>query len=247
VLVPPKSTSALLGANSALGVAIARRLAAQNESLILLARDESKLNQTADDLRARGAEVVTHVADFDIIEAHDEIVTTIESADNIYTLYGTLPDQKLCEQNWDAAMQALHTNFISAVSLLGRLANVFEQRGHGTLVVVSSVAGDRGRKSNYVYGTAKGALSTFCAGLRNRLTASGAHVLTVKPGFIDTPMTAQIEKKPAVLWVDADRVAGDILKACASGKNELYTPWFWRFILLIINHIPEPVFKRLSL
>jgi len=133
------------------------------------------------------------------------------------------------------------------VSLLSRLANVFEQRGYGTLVVVSSVAGDRGRKSNYVYGTAKGALSTFCAGLRNRLMGSGAHVLTVKPGFIDTPMTAHIEKKPAVLWVGADRVAGDIVKACSSGKNELYTPWFWRFILLIIRLVPEPVFKRLSL
>lgn len=245
--MPDKSTSALLGANSALGIAIARRLAAQGDSLILLARDESKLNQSADDLRARGAEVVTHVVDFDVLDVHDDIVAKIESADNIYTLYGTLPDQALCEKNWDAAMSALHTNFISAVSLLGRLANVFEQRGHGTLVVVSSVAGDRGRKSNYVYGTAKGALSTFCAGLRNRLAGSGAHVLTVKPGFIDTPMTAHIEKKPAVLWVDADRVAGDILKACEAGKNELYTPWFWRFILLIIRSIPEPIFKRLSL
>ncbi len=245
--MPDQSTTALLGANSALGTAIARRLAAQGESLILLARDESKLSQMAADLRARGAEVVTHTADFDELDKHDDIVKKVETADNIYTLYGTLPDQTLCEQGWDATMAALHTNLISTVSLLGRLANVFEERGHGTLVVVSSVAGDRGRKSNYVYGTAKGALSIFCAGLRNRLASSGAHVLTVKPGFIDTPMTAHIEKKPAVLWVDADRVAGDIVKACASGKNELYTPWFWRFILLIIRHVPEPIFKRLSL
>jgi len=245
--VPNKSTSALLGANSGLGVAIARRLAEQGESLILLARDESKLNQTADDLRARGAEVVTHVVDFDNLDAHDDIVNKIGSADHIYTLYGTLPDQTLCEQNWDTTMAALHTNFVSAVSLLGRLANEFEQRGHGSLVVVSSVAGDRGRKSNYVYGTAKGALSIFCAGLRNRLAGSGVHVLTVKPGFIDTPMTAHIEKKPAVLWVDADRVAADIVKASAARKNVLYTPWFWRFILLIIRLVPEPVFKRLSL
>lgn len=245
--MPNQSTVALLGANSALGAAIARRLAAQGVSLVLLARDESKLNQMADDLRTRGAKVTMHVADFDELDRHDEIVKKIESADTVYTLYGTLPDQMLCEQNWDETMRALHTNFISAASLLSRLANVFEQRGHGNLVVVSSVAGDRGRKSNYIYGTAKGALSIFCAGLRNRLAGSGAHVLTVKPGFIDTPMTAHIEKKPAVLWVDADRVAGDIVKACASGKNELYTPWFWRFILLIIRLVPEPIFKRLSL
>jgi len=134
--VPDKTTAALLGANSALGVAIARRLAAQGVSLVLLARDESKLAQMADDLRARGAQVITHVADFDELDKHDEIVSKIESADNIYTLYGTLPDQTLCEPNRDSTMNALHTNFISAVSLLGRLANVFEQRGHGTLVVV---------------------------------------------------------------------------------------------------------------
>jgi len=245
--VPDKSTTALLGATSALGIAIARRLAEQEGSLILFARDESKLKQTADDLSARGAEVVTHVVDFDNLDGHDELVNKLAMADTVYTLYGTLPDQTLCEQDWDATMKALQTNFISAVSLLSRLANIFEQRGSGTLVVVSSVAGDRGRKSNYVYGTAKGALTTFCAGLRNRLAGSGVHVLTVKPGFIDTPMTAHIEKKPAVLWVDADRVAGDIVKASASGKNEIYTPWFWRFILLIIRLVPEPIFKKLSL
>jgi len=109
--VPPKSTSALLGANSALGVAIARRLAEQGVNLVLVARDESKLSQMADDLRARGAEVATHVADFDDIDSHDHIVSKVASADNVYSLYGTLPDQSLCEQNWDATMQALHTNF----------------------------------------------------------------------------------------------------------------------------------------
>jgi len=195
----------------------------------------------------RGATVHTLEADFDLLDTHDSLVEKISDCEEVFCFYGTLPDQSACEQSWEATEQALHTNFLSVVSLLNRLANHFEQRAHGNLVVVSSVAGDRGRKSNYVYGTAKGALSIYCAGLRNRLAASGVHVLTVKPGFIDSPMTAHLEKKPAPLWVGPDRVAKDIVKAANARKNVLYTPWFWQVILLIIQHIPEPIFKRLSL
>ncbi len=241
-------SAAILGASSALGQAIARQLAEQGHTLYLAARDEVKLDTVEKDLLARGAsKVISLVTDFDDIGRHDELVKVIACVDSVYTVYGTLPDQTLCENNWDATMAALQTNFISTVSLLGRLAYEFESRGRGTLIVVSSVAGDRGRKSNYVYGSAKGALSIFSAGLRNRLAGTGVHVLTVKPGFIDTPMTQHLEKKPAVLWVNADKVATDILKAEAAGKNSLYTPWFWRYILLIISHIPEFIFKRLSL
>lgn len=241
-------SAAILGASSALGQAIARQLAEKGHTLYLAARDDAKLDTVQKDLLARGASrVVTLVTDFDDIGQHDELVSGIASVDAVYTVYGTLPDQTLCENDWDATMAALQTNFISTASLLGRLANEFESRGQGTLIVVSSVAGDRGRKSNYVYGSAKGALSIFSAGLRNRLAGTGVHVLTVKPGFIDTPMTQHLEKKPAILWVNADKVATDILKAEAAGKNSIYTPWFWRYILLIISHIPEFIFKRLSL
>lgn len=238
---------ALLGATSALGYAVARQLINAGHSLTLVARDENKLSQVADDLTVRGAKLETIQADFDFIDGHDALVQAIGHCDDVYCFFGTLPDQDACEQNWEDTQQALHTNFICVASLLNRLANRFEQRRHGNLVVVTSVAGDRGRKSNYVYGTAKGALSIYCAGLRNRLAGSGVHVLTVKPGFIDTPMTAHIEKKPAVLWVGPERVAQDIVKAANARKNVIYTPWFWRLILLIIQHIPESVFKRLSL
>lgn len=238
---------ALLGATSALAQAVARRLVDEGHSLTLVARNEEKLGQLADDLRVRGASVTCITADFDALDTHDSLVEQIADCDEVFCFYGTLPDQSACEQNWTDAHNALQTNFISVVSLLNRLANRFEQRGHGNLVVVSSVAGDRGRKSNYIYGTAKGALSIYCAGLRNRLASSGVHVLTVKPGFIDTPMTAHLEKKPAPLWVGPDRVAKDIVKAAAARKNVLYTPWFWQLILLIIQHIPEPIFKKLSL
>ncbi len=243
-----QTKAAILGATAGLGQSLARQLAEQGTDLILLARDGTKLETVAVDVRARsGVSVDTQIADFDSIDTHNEIVSSLTDVDVVYCVYGTLPDQQLCEQDWQAAYAALHTNALSVISLMGRLANVFENRGHGTLVVVSSVAGDRGRKSNYVYGTAKGALSIFCEGLRNRLNGTGVHVVTVKPGFIDTPMTAHIEKKPAVLWVDANKVASDIIRAVAAGKNNVYTPWFWRYILLIITHIPEFIFKRLSL
>lgn len=253
------STSVILGATSALGQAVARRLVHDGHRLILCARDEAKLNTVAMDIGVRMGSVATadgsdhveppvcHVVDFDQISAHAQLVNDIREADHIWFFYGTLPDQQHCEASWEATAAALNTNFVSAVSLLTRLANNLESRGSGSLTVVSSVAGDRGRKSNYVYGTAKGALSLFCQGLRNRLAHSGVQVLTVKPGFIDTPMTAAIEKKPALLWASADQVAGDIVRAQKRGKDVIYSRWFWRYILLIIRLIPERIFKKLSL
>ena len=125
------------------------------------------------------------------------------------------------------------------------LANYFEKRGEGTLAAISSVAGDRGRQSNYVYGTAKAAVNTYLQGLRNRLYSKGVHVLTIKPGFVDTPMTAHLRQGP--LFASADRVARDIVKAIEKKKCIIYTPWFWRWIMLLIRLIPEPVFRRLKL
>ena len=175
------------------------------------------------------------------------MIETTKTAESYWFFYGTLPDQEACVADWSLAADALNVNFTSAASLLSRAANVFEARKGGSLIVVSSVAGDRGRQSNYIYGAAKGALSLFCQGLRNRLHSSGVKVLTVKPGFIDTPMTADIPKSPSILWATPERVARDIVRANKRGKAVLYTPWFWFFILLIIRSIPERIFKRLSL
>jgi len=183
----------IFGATSALGQSVARLLVADQEHLILVARDAQKLAIVADDLTARGGSVTTRQVDLDDMTAHTELVDGVSDADSFWFFYGTLPDQAACERDWQATASALQTNFLSAASLLTRIGSICQARGSGSIVVISSVAGDRGRKSNYVYGTAKGALSLFCQGLRNRLSESGVHVLTVKPGFIDTPMTADIE------------------------------------------------------
>ena len=237
----------ILGASSALGQALARELAARGEALALVARDAARLERVAADIEARGATVTRHLADFDDLAGHAALLDEVGEADDYWLFYGTLPDQAACEGDWELAAAALHTNFTSAASLLTRLANRLEPRGRGSLVVVSSVAGDRGRASNYVYGAAKGALSLFCQGLRNRLSKHGVQVLTIKPGFVDTPMTAAVEKTPAPLWATPERVARDMVRARDRGADVRYTPWFWLPIMAIIKSVPERIFKRLSL
>jgi decaprenylphospho-beta-D-erythro-pentofuranosid-2-ulose 2-reductase len=159
--------------------------------------------------------------------------------------HGNLPDQTACEKDFALTEQEFLTNCLGPISLLTVLANYFESQGGGCLAAISSVAGDRGRQSNYIYGTTKAALTTFLAGLRNRLYPKGVLVLTIKPGFVDTPMTAQIKKGP--LFASPEAVGRDIVRAVDSGKFILYTPWFWRWIMLIIRLIPESVFRKLKL
>jgi short-subunit dehydrogenase len=137
------------------------------------------------------------------------------------------------------------TNAISYMALMTRLANVFEAQKWGCLAVISSVAGDRGRGSNYVYGAAKGAVSLFAQGLRNRLSKSGVVVVTIKPGFVDTPMTAHLKKNP--LFAKPAPVGRRIYTAMLRGESVVYVPWFWWWIMLIIRNIPEAIFKKLSL
>ncbi len=248
-------TAVIFGATSAVGQALSKIHAEQGGALILVGRDESKLDVTAADLRTRGAsQVDCLVADLDDFDKHQSLLQEIENkADDIakyYFFYGTLPDQKACEASWQESHKALTTNFLSAASLLTLIANKVEteskNKGDRGIIVVTSVAGDRGRQSNYIYGAAKGGLTLFLQGLRNRLHKSGCSVTTVKPGFIDTPMTSDIEKG-GPLWATPEKVAVDIYKAAQKGKNEIYTPNFWMPIMLIIKNIPETIFKKLSL
>jgi short-subunit dehydrogenase len=134
---------------------------------------------------------------------------------------------------------------LSPIACLTWLANYFETRGKGNITVITSVAGDRGRQSNYIYGAAKGGLSIFLQGLRNRLAPKGVSVTTIKPGFIDTPMTAHIKKGP--LFASPETVGKRIHQAMLKGESVVYTPFFWRFIMLIIQHIPEFIFKKMKL
>lgn len=240
----------IIGATSAIAEATAQRFAAQGASLYLLARNQERLGTLACDLRIRGANKVAY-AEFDAcgFDRHqpllEGVIAELGGLDTVLIAYGTLSDQKACEQSVDLTLQELNINALSIIALLTRLAPHFEVQGEGCIAVIGSVAGDRGRQSNYVYGTAKGALSIFLQGLRNRLHKNGVQVLTIKPGFVDTPMTADFSKGP--LWASVEKVALDIEKAIEQKRNVLYTPSFWFLIMAIIRSVPEVVFKRLSL
>ncbi len=240
----------ILGATSAIAKHTSRLFAADEHRLYLVARNEDKLKSMQQDMQVRGAPQVDYeVLDLGDNEQHQALLQratdTMGSIDTVLIAYGTLGDQKKAEQNYPATLEELQTNFLSVVSLLTLLANQMEQQQSGSIAVISSVAGDRGRQSNYVYGTAKGALTIFLQGLRNRLHRSKVHVLTIKPGFVDTPMTADFKK--GLLWTTPEVIANGIYRAIKKKKEVVYLPFFWRYIMLIIKLIPEKIFKRLSL
>ncbi|MDZ4785155.1 MAG: SDR family oxidoreductase [bacterium] len=240
----------VFGATSAIAVEAAKIWAQRGAEFFLVARSKEKLEIIASDLRTRGAKsTYLQVMDLSDKSRHIELFQNISSQladfDTVLIAYGTLGDQKRAEEAFEETEKELNNNFLSVVSLLTRLANIFEKRGSGSLAVITSVAGDRGRKSNYVYGTAKGALSIFLSGLRNRLGKTGVVVLDIKPGFTDTPMTANIKKGP--LFVSASIVGQGIVNAIDKKKEIVYLPWFWEIIMMIIRNIPEKIFKKLSL
>lgn len=241
----------IVGATSAIATACARRWAAEGARFFLVARNAERLQQVADDLTARGAQlVVCYRLDVNEVEEHATMLARcqaeLDSLDIVLVAPGTLPDQTQCQIDAAGAMREFNTNVTSIIGLLTPIANVIEAQRHGTIAVISSVAGDRGRPSNYLYGSAKAALSAFCEGLNARLFKAGAHVLTIKPGFVSTPMTAGLPL-PGPLVATADKVAGDIVKAIERRKDVLYTPWFWTYIMLIIRSVPRFLFKRASL
>jgi decaprenylphospho-beta-D-erythro-pentofuranosid-2-ulose 2-reductase len=227
-----------------------RRLAPQGTRFMLVARHSNRLTAVAQDLLTRGAlKVDTWVMDLDDTVAHPEMLAIaaerLGSIDLALIAHGVLGDQQAAEVDFEIAAAILHTNFISTVSLLTWLGNYFQAQRGGTLAVVSSVAGDRGRKSNYVYGASKGALNIFLEGLRNRIDRDGVQVLTVKPGFVDTPMTAHVPHN--ALFASPDQVARGILKAVERRRDVAYVPWFWAGIMLLICAIPGFQFKKMNL
>ncbi len=241
----------IIGATSAIATACARQWAGQGSEFFLVARNIEKLGQTAADLQARGAKAVTlHRMDATDLTAHPEMLgnclSTLQQIDIALIAHGTLPDQKACERDVSIALQEFANNGTSVIALLTRLADHFETQRCGTLAVISSVAGDRGRPSNYLYGSAKAAVSTFCEGLRARLFKVGVHVMDIKPGFVDTPMTQGLPL-PVALVTKPEQVAQRILKGIERKVAILYAPGFWALIMLIIRSIPQPVFKRLNL
>ncbi len=240
----------ILGATSAIAHEVARLYARNGAALALAARDAGKLAANAADLRARGAaqvvEILFDAADF---ARHEAVIAEASDAlgglDTALVAYGTLPDQEQVATDAALAVEAFTLNATSVVSVLTILAGRFEAQGRGTLGVVSSVAGDRGRPSNYVYGAAKGAVSLFTQGLRARLAKKGVRVVTIKPGFVDTPMTAHVDKNP--LFASSEAVGAMIYHAMRGNADVVYAPGFWRPIMAGVRAIPERVFKRMKL
>jgi decaprenylphospho-beta-D-erythro-pentofuranosid-2-ulose 2-reductase len=240
----------VLGATSAIASGVMRPLAEQGASFYLVARNPEKLKAVASDLLTRGASAVFMQAmDLDDPAAHGamltEAVKRLEMIDLALLAHGVLGDQEKAQSDYVATEAILRTNFLSAVSLITWLANYFEETHQGTLAVISSVAGDRGRKSNYIYGASKGALSIFLDGVRNRIDRSGVHVLTIKPGFVATPMTAHLPQN--ALFAHPSAVGRGILKAIEKRKDVAYVPPIWALIMLIICSVPDSIFKKMNL
>jgi decaprenylphospho-beta-D-erythro-pentofuranosid-2-ulose 2-reductase len=240
----------IIGATSAIAQAFARLRVTRGDELFLTARNAARLEVLAADLRVRGARRIGILAaDANDFARHGPLFETarreLGSVDTVLVAHGLLGDQKAAERDFKLAELAYQTNFLSVVSLLTPIAAYFEAQGRGTIAVISSVAGDRGRLSNFIYGSAKAGLSHYLAGLRNRLHASGVKVLTIKPGYVDTPMTAHLPKSR--LFASPEKVAGDISRAIEKGKDVLYTPAIWFWIMAVIRLIPEALFKRLKL
>ena len=241
---------AIIGATSALAHETAKWFARAGAELFLVGRTAEKLEVVASDLKVRGAQrVETYLLDLSDLSRHQELwdqaLATLGELDMLLIAYGTLGDQRKCELSVEETLKEFNNNCTSVISLLTLGANYFEQRRLGCIAVISSVAGDRGRKSNYVYGAAKAAQTIFLQGLRNRLSSSGVTVVTVKPGYVATPMTAHM--RSGLLTANAQTVGRGIYEAMIKKKDIVYLPWFWQPIMFIVKSIPEGLFKRLSL
>ncbi len=240
----------VLGATSAIARSVALALAAKGCSLVLAGRDEPELERIKSDLEIRCGVSVSHL----VFDAEDETSHKAFWAQaevdhgpfkGVVLAFGYLGDQQRAQEDWGEARSVLERNFVSAASILHVVAQSMETRGEGWIVVLSSVAGDRGRMSNYVYGSAKGGLTIFLQGLRSRLQKAGVHVMTVKPGPVDTAMTFGMDRLP--LLADPQTVGKAIVAGLAQGKDVLYVPTPWRLIMFVLRSVPEKIFKKTSL
>jgi short-subunit dehydrogenase len=240
----------IIGAASAIAKETAILFASDKAQLYLVDINQGRLEATRDDILARhDTKIKIDVLDVTDFERHEPVfkraVEVMNGIDAVLIAHGTLPNQELIQNNPEAIIREFNINCLSVISLATVAGKYFEEQGKGMLAVISSVAGDRGRMSNYIYGAAKGGVTKFLQGLRNRLAHKGINVLTIKPGMVDTPMTASMPKSP--LFAKPQQVGKDIYKAMIAGKDEIYTPGYWKIIMWIIIHIPEFIFKKLKL
>lgn len=238
----------LLGASSDIAKALAHKYAQNGYSLYLAGRNTEELKKDASNLKIRynidAQEIYFDALNFD---SHKEIYKNLKSnPEGVISVTGYLGDQDLAQKDFNESLNIINTNYTGCISMLNIAAEEMEKENKGFIIGISSCAGDRGRQSNYLYGSAKGAFTLYLSGLRNRLNKSNIHVLTVIPGFINTKMTENLDL-PKLLTAEPEEVANDIFKAQQKKRNIIYTKWYWLFIMLIIKHIPEFIFKKLNL
>lgn len=239
----------VLGANSDMAQAIARKFAqVEHANLFLASRNLETLEKRAKDIKIR-YEVEAKPLFFDATDyaSHPEFYKNLDpKPDGVVLSFGYLGDQGKGQQDFKEVEQIVATNFLGAASILEIIAADFERRGHGFIIGISSVAGERGRQSNYIYGAAKSGLLVYLSGLRNRLFNKNVRVITVLPGFVNTKMTEDLDL-PKPLTAEVEEVADDVYTAYKKGKDIIYSKWFWKWIMYIIKSIPELLFKRLRL
>ncbi|MCP4552927.1 MAG: SDR family oxidoreductase [Bacteroidetes bacterium] len=238
----------IIGAKSDIAKAVARKYAEKGYNLYLAARNSSELEEFANDVNIR-TEINIKCLELDILNyaSHEAFYNSLEEKPlGVISAVGYLGEQEKAQSDFTEAQRIIDTNYTGVVSLLNIIADDFKKRKSGFIVGISSVAGDRGRKSNYLYGSAKAALTAYLSGLRNRLYDANVHVLTVKPGFVATKMTEGMDV-PEKLTAQAEEVAEDIYQAQKEGKDVLYTKWMWKWVMLIIRNIPEWKFKGMSI
>lgn len=241
-------TVLILGGNSDVGKSLAVAFSKLGSNLILSSRKERQLDSFKSDLVIR-YNIKCTIEIFDVLDfdSHYSFYNNLKvQPDVVITCIGYLDDLSVSKKNFETSLKTIQTNYTGLVSILNIISNNFEKKTHGTIVGISSVAGDRGRGSNYIYGSSKSAFTSYLSGLRNRLHTSGVRVITVKPGFIKSKMTNHL-KLPKMLTASPDQISLDIIKSIKRKKNVVYTQWFWKWIMWVIQCIPERVFKKLSL
>jgi short-subunit dehydrogenase len=238
----------ILGASSDIAIALAHKFAQQGYSLSLASRGLDELDKIKNDLIIRYAgEVDTYFFDACQFDTHQEFINKLKNFPDItICVFGLMEEEEKALDDWNTAMNMINTNFTGAVSILNLMVKAYISKNRGTIVGISSVAGDRGRQSKLIYGSSKAAFSAYLSGLRNLTYQYGVHVISVKPGFVETKMTENLDLPP-FLTAKPKLVAEKVYKAIKSKKNEIYIKWFWRYIMLFIKTIPEGIFKKMKI
>ena len=239
----------ILGASSAVAQKFCEQAIKNGSKLVLVGRNERKLTSLKNHYNTISDKSILDIItmDFNNVDETKKLILSLEKwkIENTLCCWGFLGNDKLAQTNPDHALEIIQNNFTSYISVISSILPYYDKLNQGSISVITSVAGERGRQSNYTYGTAKGALSIYLEGLRHRLAGKNINILDIKPGFIDTPMTANFKK--GLLWVKPEKVANDIHLAIAKSRREIYTPFFWRYIMLVIKNIPFFIFKKIRI